>query len=49
MARPALCGAAHVPSRVIHDVTVGCEGQLEVEGQKVEDPEVQGTTESLEH
>jgi hypothetical protein len=36
----ALCGAAHVPFCVIHDVIVGCEGQLGVESQKVEDPEV---------
>ena len=49
MARPALWGAAHVPFCVIHDVTVGCEGQLGVESQKVEDPEVYGTTDLLEH
>jgi hypothetical protein len=44
-----LCGAAHVPFVDIHDVTVGCEGQLGVEIQKVEDPEVYGTTDLLAH
>jgi hypothetical protein len=44
-----LCGAAHVPFVVIHDVTVGCEGQVGVETQKVEYPEVYGTTDLVEH
>jgi len=40
VAWPALCGAANVPFCGIHDVTVGCEGQLGVDSQNIEDPDV---------